>query len=78
MIFETKYNQLHARVLVGLPNGDVSFVAAPNKEDAIQSVRRVGQRRIGEAFPDRKLYGLLDFRLADTGELVFEGFWRRV
>ena len=54
------------------PNGDVSFVAARNKEDAIEALDEFDNAELAKLFQIGNF--MVDFRLADTGELVFEGF----
>jgi hypothetical protein len=54
------------------PNGDVSLVSARNKEDAIMALDEFDDAEIGTLMKVENL--LLDFRLADNGELVFQGF----
>ena len=54
------------------PNGDVSFVSARNKEDAIETLDESDNAELAKLFQIGNF--MLDFRLADTGELVFESF----
>ena len=54
------------------PNGDVSFVSARNKEDAIEALDEFDNAELAKLFQIGNF--MLDFRLAETGELVFEGF----
>jgi hypothetical protein len=54
------------------PNGDVSFVSAPNKEDAIIALDEFDNAEIATLLKIDNF--MLDFRLADDGELVFQGF----
>lgn len=54
------------------PNGDVSFVSARNKEDAIVALDEFDNAELAKLFQIGNF--MLDFRLVDTGELVFEGF----
>ncbi len=50
----------------------MSFVSARNKEDAVEALDEFDNAELAKLFPIGNF--MLDFRLADTGELVFEGF----
>jgi len=54
------------------PNGDISFVCARNKEDAIVALDEFDNAELASLC--RLDSFMLDFRLADDGELVLRGF----
>jgi hypothetical protein len=54
------------------PNGDVSFVFARNKEDAIITLDEFDNAELAKLVQIGSF--MLDFRLTDDGELVFQGF----
>ena len=54
------------------PNGDISFVAARNKEEAVLSLDEVGNAETSDIFPAPEF--MLHLRLGDDGRLRFEGF----
>lgn len=53
-------------------NGDISFVAARNKEEAVLSLDEVGNAETSDIFPAPKF--MLHLRLGDDGRLSFQGF----
>jgi hypothetical protein len=57
------------------PNGDLSFVAARTKEDAIVMLDEWDNAEVAELRQIRDF--MVDFGLADTGELEFQGFGER-
>ena len=57
------------------PNGDLSFVAAANKEDAIVTLDELDNAELAEVKQIQDF--MVDFRLTDTGELKFQGFGER-
>jgi hypothetical protein len=54
------------------PNGDVSFVSARNREDAIIALDELDNAELAELRQVRDF--MVDFRLAETGELELQGF----
>lgn len=54
------------------PNGDVSFVFARNREDAIIGLDELDNAELAELRQVRDF--VVDFRLTDSGELEFQGF----
>ena len=58
------------------PNGDVSFVSARNKEDAVIMLDEWDNAELAELRQIRDF--MVDFRLTDDGELDFQAFGERV
>jgi hypothetical protein len=58
------------------PNGDVSFVSARNKEDAVIMLDEWDNAELAELRQIRDF--MVDFRLTDDGELDFHAFGERV
>ena len=54
------------------PNGDLSFVSARNKEDAIVMLDEWDNADLAELRPIRNF--MVDFRLTDRGELELQEF----
>jgi hypothetical protein len=54
------------------PNGDVSFVSARNREDAIIALDELDNAELAELKQVRDF--MVDFRLAENGELELQGF----
>lgn len=54
------------------PNGDVSFVSARNREDAIIALDELDNAELAELRQIRDF--MVDFRLANSGELKLQGF----
>ena len=54
------------------PNGDLSFVSARNREDAIIALDELDNAELAELRQVRDF--MVDFRLADSGELELQGF----
>jgi hypothetical protein len=57
------------------PNGDLSFVAAASKDDAIVMLDELDNAELAEVKQIQDF--MIDFRLTDTGELEFQGFGER-
>ena len=53
-------------------NGDISFVAARNKEEAVLSLDEVGNAEASDIFPSPEF--MLHLRLGNDGRLRFQGF----
>jgi hypothetical protein len=70
-MFQTTYNFRMPVFMCRWPNGDVSFVSARNKEDAIIALDEFDNAELAALFKINNF--MLDFRLADNGELVFQG-----
>jgi len=58
------------------PNGDVAFVSASNKEDAVVMLDELGNAELAELRQIRDF--MVDFRLTDDGELDFHAFGESV
>ncbi len=54
------------------PNGDISFVLARNKEEAVLALDEVGNAETSDIFPAPEF--MLHLRLEDDGQLSFQGF----
>jgi hypothetical protein len=54
------------------PNGDVSFVSARDREDAVIALDEFDNAELADLRPVRDF--MVDFRLADSGELELQGF----
>ena len=57
------------------PNGDLSFVSARNKEDAIIMLDEWDNAETAEVRQIQNF--MVDFRLTDDGELEFQAFGER-
>ena len=54
------------------PNGDLSFVSARNREDAIIALDELDNAEVAELRQVRDF--MVDFRLTDSGDLELQGF----
>ena len=70
------YNHLVPTFMCRWPNGDLSFVSARNKEDAIIMLDEWGNAELAELRQTQDF--MVDFRLTDDGDLDFHAFGERV
>jgi hypothetical protein len=70
------YNHLVPTFMCRWPNGDVSFVSARNKEDAVIMLDEWDNAELAELRQIRDF--MVDFRLTDDGELDFHSFGEHV
>lgn len=67
-----EYNQEMPMYMCRWPNGDLSFVSAPNKEEAIIMLDEWDNAEMAEI--SRVNDFMVDFRLSNKGELELKGF----
>jgi hypothetical protein len=69
------YNRSVPVFMCRWPNGDLSFVAAASKDDAIVMLDELDNADLAEVKQIQDF--MIDFRLTDSGELEFQGFGER-
>ena len=72
---KSAYNRSVPVFMCRWPNGDLSFVAAASKDDAIVMLDELDNAELAELKQVQDF--MIDFRLTDTGELEFQGFGER-
>jgi hypothetical protein len=68
----TQYNRRVPVFMCRWPNGDLPFVSARNREDAIIALDELDNAEVAEL---RQVHDfMVDFRLTDSGDLELQGF----